>query len=47
MPDKPRAIFMARVEISLFCECGGGLERLPGGAYVCRPAAPMYEKGKA
>ena len=33
---KPRAVYMARAALSLFCECGTALERIPGGIYVCR-----------
>jgi hypothetical protein len=44
-PSKPRAAYMARAELSLFCECGAGLERMPGGAYVClSPGCRWKEK---
>jgi hypothetical protein len=43
MAEKPRAAFMARASLHLFCECGAALERLPGGIYVCRAPGCRWE----
>jgi hypothetical protein len=46
MAQKPRAVYMARAELTLFCECGGPLTKTPGGAYLCW-AEDCRWKGKA
>ena len=41
--EKPKAVYMARAEIALFCECGAQLEKTAAGTYVCRGPGCRWE----